>query len=93
MRRLTSSAHSGSLPNKLTLGPAVLCLATSPPRSLGFVSSVTGAMLGLAIVYLPLALYVRLRGRTGIGMDDAKLALMAGTMWGRTLLAPPSTPA
>lgn len=70
------------LPNELTLAPAVLCLTTSPLRSVGLIGSVTGAIVGLAITYLPLILYTRLRGVRGMGMGDAKLALLAGAWHG-----------
>jgi leader peptidase (prepilin peptidase)/N-methyltransferase len=72
------------LPNALTLGPAVLSLATSPFRSVGIVSSVVGALLGVAIAYLPQLVYNRLRGQSGMGLGDAKLALMAGAWHGIT---------
>ncbi|MBX3204837.1 MAG: prepilin peptidase [Labilithrix sp.] len=70
------------LPNELTLGPAVLCLVTSPFRSVGLVGSVVGALVGLAIAYLPFLLYKRMRGQSGMGLGDAKLALMAGAWHG-----------
>jgi leader peptidase (prepilin peptidase)/N-methyltransferase len=72
------------LPNELTIGPAVLCLVTAPLRAVGIVSSVVGALLGLAIPYLALLLYRRLRGQTGMGLGDAKLALLAGAWHGIT---------
>ena len=70
------------LPNELTLGPAVLCLVTSPLRSIGLAGSVIGALVGLAIAYLPFLLYKRMRGQSGMGLGDAKLALMAGAWHG-----------
>lgn len=70
------------LPNELTLGPAVLCLVTSPLRSTGLAGSVIGALVGLAIAYLPFLLYKRMRGQSGMGLGDAKLALMAGAWHG-----------
>ncbi|MBX3199554.1 MAG: prepilin peptidase [Labilithrix sp.] len=70
------------LPNELTLGPAILCLATSPLRSVGLIGSVVGALVGLAIAYLPFLLYKRIRGQSGMGLGDAKLALMAGAWHG-----------
>lgn len=70
------------LPNELTLGPAVLCLVSSPLRSIGLTESVLGALLGLALAYLPFLLYKRIRGQSGMGLGDAKLALMAGAWHG-----------
>ncbi|MBN9163818.1 MAG: prepilin peptidase [Myxococcales bacterium] len=70
------------LPNELTLGPTILCLVTSPLRSIGLTGSVIGALVGLAIAYLPFVLYKRLRGQSGMGLGDAKLALMAGAWHG-----------
>jgi len=70
------------LPNELTLGATVLCVATSPLRSVGLVGSIAGAVVGLAIAYLPFLLYKRLRGQSGMGLGDAKLALMAGAWFG-----------
>lgn len=70
------------LPNELTLGPAVLLLASSPLRSIGLGGSIAGAVAGLAIAYLPLLVYNRIRGQSGMGLGDAKLALMAGAWHG-----------
>jgi leader peptidase (prepilin peptidase) / N-methyltransferase len=70
------------LPNELTIGPAVLLLLTSPLRSVGVVGSIAGAFAGLAISYLPLLVYNRIRGQSGMGLGDAKLALMAGVWHG-----------
>ena len=70
------------LPNELTIGPAVLCLASSPLRSVQLYGSVAGALVGLALAYLPFLLYKRLRGQSGMGLGDAKLALMAGAWHG-----------
>jgi leader peptidase (prepilin peptidase)/N-methyltransferase len=70
------------LPNALTLGPAVLCVLSSPARAVGLVGSVTGALGGVALAALPLLVYARVRGRSGLGLGDAKLALMAGAWHG-----------
>lgn len=70
------------LPNELTIGPAVLCLVSSPLRSIGLVGSIAGAFVGLVISYVPFLLYKRLRGQSGMGLGDAKLALMAGAWHG-----------
>jgi leader peptidase (prepilin peptidase) / N-methyltransferase len=70
------------LPNELTLGGALLALVTSPFRPLSLVGAAIGVAVGLAITYLPFALYKRLRGRSGMGLGDAKLALVAGAWLG-----------
>lgn len=70
------------LPNELTIGPAVLCLAASPLRAMGIVGALAGAVLGFAVSYLPVLLYKRLRGQSGMGFGDAKLAITAGAWHG-----------
>jgi leader peptidase (prepilin peptidase) / N-methyltransferase len=70
------------LPNELTLGAAGLALATSPWRGVGLVGALLGAAVGLALTYLPFLLYKKLRGRSGMGLGDAKLALAAGVWLG-----------
>jgi leader peptidase (prepilin peptidase)/N-methyltransferase len=63
------------LPNELTLGGALLALATSHWRAVGLVGALIGTAVGVA-------LYKRLRGRSGMGLGDAKLALLAGAWLG-----------
>jgi leader peptidase (prepilin peptidase)/N-methyltransferase len=70
------------LPNELTLGGAVVALATAHWRGAGLVGALIGAAVGLALTYLPFVLYKRLRGRSGMGLGDAKLALVAGAWLG-----------
>lgn len=70
------------LPNELTLVPTLLCLVTSPLRAVGVGGAVAGAAVGLAASYLPFVLYKKLRGESGMGLGDAKLALMAGAWHG-----------
>lgn len=70
------------LPNELTLGAAALALATSYWRAVGLVGALVGAVVGLALTYLPFLLYKRLRGRSGMGLGDAKLAVVAGVWLG-----------
>lgn len=70
------------LPNELTLGGAVLALASSSWRGVGLVGSLAGIVVGLALTYLPFLLYKKLRGRSGMGLGDAKLALFAGAWLG-----------
>ena len=70
------------LPNELTLGGAALALATAHFRGLGLVGAGIGVAVGLALTYLPFLLYKKLRGRSGMGLGDAKLALLAGAWLG-----------
>jgi len=70
------------LPNELTLGGAAIALATSPWRGVGLIGSLVGIAVGLGLTYLPFLLYKRLRGRSGMGLGDAKLALFAGAWLG-----------
>lgn len=70
------------LPNELTLGPLLLCLVTSPLRSIGLFGSIGGAVVGLLLTYVPFLVFKHLRGRSGMGLGDAKLALLAGAWLG-----------
>lgn len=70
------------LPDELTYGAAVLCLLSSPFRSLGGVRATLGALLGLALTFVPFVLYKKLRGRSGMGLGDTKLAIVAGAWFG-----------
>jgi leader peptidase (prepilin peptidase)/N-methyltransferase len=73
------------LPDTVTIGGAVLGLATASFRDLSWQESLLGAALGFAIVWLPFGvLYKRLRGRAGMGMGDAKLTMLAGAWFGWT---------
>jgi leader peptidase (prepilin peptidase) / N-methyltransferase len=70
------------LPNELTLGGAVLCVATSPLRAIGIVDSAIGAVTGFVIAYVPFWIYKRLRGKSGMGLGDAMFAVLAGAWFG-----------
>lgn len=70
------------LPNELTLGGALVCLASSPLRNVGWMNALLGAAVGLFVAYVPLLVYKRLRGRSGMGLGDAKLAVLAGAWFG-----------
>lgn len=70
------------LPNELTIGGAALCLASSPLRHVGLRDSLIGAVVGLLVAYVPFAVYKRMRGRSGMGLGDAKLAILAGAWFG-----------
>lgn len=70
------------LPNELTIGGVLVCLASSPLRRVGLVPSVFGLVVGLLAAYVPFVLYKVLRGRSGMGLGDAKLAALAGAWFG-----------
>ncbi|MBX3186328.1 MAG: prepilin peptidase [Labilithrix sp.] len=70
------------LPNEVTLGGAALALATAYFRDVGLVGALVGMVAGVAITYLPALLYKKIRGRSGMGIGDAKLALLAGAWLG-----------
>jgi leader peptidase (prepilin peptidase)/N-methyltransferase len=71
------------LPDPITIGGAVLGLATATLRGYSLRDSLIGAVAGFALVWLPFGvLYKRLRGRTGMGMGDAKLTMLAGAWFG-----------
>ena len=71
------------LPDEITLGGAVLGLATSSFRDMSFVDSLIGAAAGFGIVWLPfVVIYPRLRGNVGMGLGDAKLLMLAGAWFG-----------
>ncbi len=72
------------LPDVFTLGGTALGLASVPLRpEANWVDSLVGAALGFVIVWLPFDLLYRLvRGRTGMGLGDAKLVMLAGAWFG-----------
>jgi leader peptidase (prepilin peptidase)/N-methyltransferase len=72
------------LPDSITLGGALLGLASVPLRpGATFTDSLLGAAVGFLVVWLPLVVGYRLvRGRPGMGLGDAKLVLLAGAWFG-----------
>ena len=72
------------LPDGITLGGTVLGIASVPLRpDLGLFESLVGAALGFVMIWLPFDLLYRVvRGRTGMGLGDAKLAMLAGAWFG-----------
>ena len=71
------------LPDAITIGGAVLGLATSSLRGASFTDSVVGAAVGFVIVWLPfVVIYPRIRGVAGMGLGDAKLLMLAGAWFG-----------
>jgi leader peptidase (prepilin peptidase)/N-methyltransferase len=59
-----------------------------PAPVLSFADALLGAAAGSGLLWLVSELYLRLRGREGMGMGDVKMMLMAGAFLGlkRTLL-------
>lgn len=70
------------LPNELTVGGAVVCLVTSPVRSIGIVDSAIGAVTGFLVAYVPFWIYKRVRGHSGMGLGDAMFGVLAGAWFG-----------
>lgn len=70
------------LPNELTIGATLVCFASSPLRSIGIAGSAAGAIGGFLLSWLPFLLYKKVRGRSGMGLGDAKLMALAGAWHG-----------
>lgn len=72
------------IPDTITLGGAVLGVATASLRAMGFDDALLGAAVGFGIVWLPfVVIYPRLRGgQVGMGLADAKLLLLSGAWFG-----------
>ena len=71
------------LPDQITIGGAVLGVATASFRDMTFVDSLLGAGVGFGIVFLPfVVIYPKLRGGAGMGLGDAKLLMLAGAWFG-----------
>lgn len=71
------------LPDSITLGGAVLGLATASMRDEPIFDGLFGAAVGFLGVWLPLiVIYARVRGKQGMGLGDAKLTMLAGAWFG-----------
>lgn len=72
------------IPDILSIGGIVLGLSTFWLRDdAGLVESLVAAGLGFLVVWLVFGVfYRRLRGRTGMGLGDAKLLALAGSWFG-----------
>jgi leader peptidase (prepilin peptidase)/N-methyltransferase len=70
------------LPDSLTLGGAAIGLATVTLRGVGWVPSLIGAVFGFVAVWGIIGLYAKLRGKTAMGLGDAKLLALAGAWYG-----------
>jgi leader peptidase (prepilin peptidase)/N-methyltransferase len=71
------------LPDAITIGGAVLGVATVSLREMTLTDGILGAVTGFTTIWLPfVVLYRRLRGRAGMGLGDAKLLMLAGAWFG-----------
>ena len=71
------------IPDAVTLGGAVLGIATASFRDRTLSSSLLGAVVGFLVVWLPfIVIYPRVRGVVGMGLGDAKLLMLAGAWFG-----------
>lgn len=71
------------LPDSITLGGLVLGVATATLRGFTLRESIVGAVVGFLEIFLPLNVgYKLVRGRTGMGIGDAKLTALAGAWFG-----------
>lgn len=70
------------LPNELTFGATAIALLSSPLRNVRLTGSLIGAVAGFVLAYVPFVLYKRIKGQSGMGLGDAKLAIAAGAWLG-----------
>ncbi len=71
------------LPDSMMFGGTILGITTASFRDMGLVESIEGAAIGFVMIWFPLNfLYKGLRGRTGMGLGDAKLVMLAGAWFG-----------
>jgi leader peptidase (prepilin peptidase)/N-methyltransferase len=72
------------VPDAISIGGTVFGLATFSLRpDLGFFDALLGAAAGFGMVWVPFGLVYRwIRGRTGMGLGDAKLVMVAGAWFG-----------
>ena len=71
------------LPDSITIGGAILGIGTASLRDMTYVESLVGAFAGFIGVWLPfVVLYKLVRGKSGMGLGDAKLMMLAGAWFG-----------
>lgn len=76
------------LPDPITVGGAVLGLASAQLRGVDYASSALGAVVGYLLVRLLFVEgYRLLRGQPGMGLGDAKLLMLSGAWFGWTGVA------
>jgi leader peptidase (prepilin peptidase)/N-methyltransferase len=74
------------VPDAISVGGTIAGVATYSLRSdVDLADVLIGAGVGFSVVWLPFSvLYRAIRGRTGMGLGDAKLVMMAGAWFGWT---------
>jgi leader peptidase (prepilin peptidase)/N-methyltransferase len=74
------------VPDAISLGGTVFGIATVSLRpGIDLIDALAGAAVGFGVVWLPFGVLYRLiRGRTGMGLGDAKLLMMGGAWFGWT---------
>ena len=72
------------VPDAISIGGTIVGIATFSLRpALDLVDVLAGAAIGFVVVWLPFSVVYRMiRGRTGMGLGDAKLVMMAGAWFG-----------
>ncbi len=71
------------LPDQITIGGTIVGLATAKLRGVGVIDAIASSVCAfLAIWFFFNVVYKWLRGRTGMGMGDAKLLALAGAWFG-----------
>lgn len=71
------------LPDEITLGGAVLGVASWSIREMSMHDVLIGAAVGFGAIWLPFVfLYRLLRGQPGMGLGDAKLLMLTGAWFG-----------
>jgi leader peptidase (prepilin peptidase)/N-methyltransferase len=72
------------VPDAISIGGTLFGIATFSLRpALTLTDALLGAVIGFAVVWLPFGIgYKWIRGRTGMGLGDAKLVMMAGAWFG-----------
>jgi leader peptidase (prepilin peptidase)/N-methyltransferase len=71
------------IPDGVTYGGTVLGIATASFRGMSPGTSVVAAVIGFLITWVPFVFLYRIaRGRSGMGLGDAKLLMMAGAYFG-----------
>ena len=70
------------LPDPITIGGTILGVATASFRGLRIGQSVVGGIVGFFVIWFFGYVYKLVRGRTGAGLGDAKLLMLAGAWFG-----------
>jgi leader peptidase (prepilin peptidase)/N-methyltransferase len=71
------------IPDTVTLGGTLVGIATASFRGMTILGAVVNAGIGFLVAFVPfVALYRVVRGRSGMGLGDVKLLMMAGAFFG-----------